>query len=830
MIRILTVLVLLFWNITGSFPAHAFDPATFADAQREDQIWADYETRVTDAQSAMMGSPNDALRLAAEAAALVAALPDTDERRTAQATATWLQSEALNRLNRSDEARQRVQDGLMLLGEDAPSSKLLGDIRLSGARIDHALGHLEEALAGYQAAHDIFVEVGVPRSQTIALLKVGDIYNEAEDFAKAIRYYQDAEQAFSEDPSLSMVTQNNLGNALRGKGDYAEGELRFRKALEIATGFESPMLNARILTNIASVQRLDGRLGEAEKTVDQGLAQQAGDQPSGWEPFLWGVKAQIAVARGEWFTARAHLEKTFLGQELKSTPMPFREFHETAHQVYAQLGDPVKSLAHHVAFKRLNDESLGVVASASAALMAAQFDFAHQDLKIEQLRTIQLEQDIALAKARERQRNLVFTGVLVIGGLLFGSMTIVALNLRRSKNRIQTIADELQITNVKLEKANNAKTEFLATTSHEIRTPLNGILGMTQVALQDPDASPKMLDRLKTVRSAGNAMKALVDDLLDVAKFETGEVRVEAGETELRSVLTDVCLLWKESAEGSGLLFTSDLEACPELAVTDGNRIRQIAYNLLSNATKFTEQGFVNVGTGTEISGDQTYFTLSVHDSGIGIASLEHEKIFESFYQVDGAKSRKFSGTGLGLATSRKFARALGGDITVESELDKGATFTLRIPLEIVVKATDQFEGDLPELDQVAHAHLLIFEPNMLNQMMLEHDLEADVARVEIVGSADEFESRLIDDKFHILVVTASDLEFASSLTGNLANPPKLICVSETMSDGISKNADRTIVGNMESEAILSAIGTLLSINVMVSESKAKVNGLSRAE
>ena len=160
--------------------------------------------------------------------------------------------------------------------------------------------------------------------------------------------------------------------------------------------------------------------------------------------------------------------------------------------------------------------------------------------------------------------------------LLFGYIKIRAANRR------------LSISNVALEKALKAKTEFLATTSHEIRTPLNGILGMTQVILHDPAVAGPLRERIQVVHGAGETMKVLVDDILDVAKMETGQIIIDRAEMDLRTVLSDAIRLWSGQARGKGLALDLDLADCPPRIVEDETRLRQILFNLLSNAIKFT--------------------------------------------------------------------------------------------------------------------------------------------------------------------------------------------------------------------------------------------------
>jgi anti-sigma regulatory factor (Ser/Thr protein kinase)/CheY-like chemotaxis protein len=286
---------------------------------------------------------------------------------------------------------------------------------------------------------------------------------------------------------------------------------------------------------------------------------------------------------------------------------------------------------------------------------------------------------------------------------------------------------DLERTNSALAKALAAKTEFLATTSHEIRTPLNGILGMTQVMLSDRKLDESVRDRLGVVHGAGVTMKALVDDILDVAKMETGNLTIEAAPVDLPALLRDLCRLWDEQARGKGLVFTLDHADAAGWIEGDAARLRQILFNLLSNAVKFTDRGEVKLAASVE--GDR--LRLRVEDSGIGIDPDKQEVIFESFRQADSGTTRRFGGTGLGLAICRNLARAMGGDILVDSVPGQGSAFTLELPHRPITApgtATEVGPGDA----------LLIVDANPITRSMLKALFAGKAPALLFAASLDE--------------------------------------------------------------------------------------------
>jgi signal transduction histidine kinase len=308
----------------------------------------------------------------------------------------------------------------------------------------------------------------------------------------------------------------------------------------------------------------------------------------------------------------------------------------------------------------------------------------------------------------------------------------LAEHMRQSRNKIRAANKKLRASNAALDKALKARTEFLASTSHEIRTPLNGILGMTQVILADARLEPAVRQKVAVVQGAGETMLALVDDILDVAKIENGRLVICPVEMDLHKLLEDANQLWSAKAGEKGLALHLDRGDTPAWITEDITRLRQIVFNLMSNAIKFSDVGQVRLAARVEGRRGRETLVLEVVDSGIGIPPDKLDEIFESFRQVDGSVTRKYGGTGLGLAISRQLAAAMGGDLSVRSTLGEGSAFTVRLPLR-------RAEGRQPaaEAAGLGAVALLLVEANPLAQGMLKAALSPQVARLEVVGSAD---------------------------------------------------------------------------------------------
>ena len=396
-----------------------------------------FEAEVAAAKGAMMGDPEQALRHARGAIALSARNPQPRARLIEEATGHWLEGEALIRVNRPEQARPAIERGMAIASRYVPRTKLQADLLKARAALSIVTGSVQPALRDLLVAHEIYRRLGESRSQAIVLQNLGSIYLEARDFDRALSYYEQANETYSDDPALTLAAHNNRGNALKELGRYADAEREFGLALQAARRAGSDLLQARILSNLASAEMLGGQLNRAEANVREGLAISQ-RSAVGWEPFLWGVRAQIALRRGDLQTARHLIERTFAGVDIDTSTLPYREFHDTARQIYFRLGDANAAFRHLAAFKRLDDEGRNVAASTSSALMTARFDAQNQELRIARLQAGQLQREAALASERQSLERLKLIGLIaaIVALIIFTVGFIAFRAVQRSRNRV----------------------------------------------------------------------------------------------------------------------------------------------------------------------------------------------------------------------------------------------------------------------------------------------------------------------------------------------------------------------------------------------------------
>ncbi|MCK7544529.1 transporter substrate-binding domain-containing protein [Marinobacter bryozoorum] len=314
--------------------------------------------------------------------------------------------------------------------------------------------------------------------------------------------------------------------------------------------------------------------------------------------------------------------------------------------------------------------------------------------------------------------------------------------LRRSEDELRAAKLEAERLAREAEGANRAKSEFLANMSHEIRTPMNAVIGYSDL-LSKTVSDPQQKHYLDAIRASSRSLLMLINDILDLSRIEAGKMRLEFGPVSLRRMLQDVRHIFDLRAREHSVSLEVSVESdMPAGMVLDETRLRQVLFNLVGNAIKFTHEGGVTVRASVaelRQEGEQELCNLSiaVSDTGIGIAEDQQERIFDAFEQQEGQSSRKYGGTGLGLAISRKLARMMGGELMVKSREGHGSTFTVLLPGVAVVPMEDEPE-EQPELSQTPMTETLDMQERSWLKEQLREDFGDDWHTVRESGDPEQ--------------------------------------------------------------------------------------------
>ncbi|MBL0953619.1 MAG: response regulator [Leptospira sp.] len=299
-------------------------------------------------------------------------------------------------------------------------------------------------------------------------------------------------------------------------------------------------------------------------------------------------------------------------------------------------------------------------------------------------------------------------------------------------NNKNSILNSLNITQKRLqelyeekEMASHAKSEFLASMSHEIRTPLNGVIGITQILFKT-NLDTEQKNYLKTIVDAGKALLNILNDILDFSKIDAGKLKIENIPFHLPNLIKEIFDLFVIESQAKHLEFSYQIDSkVPDTIISDPSRIRQILFNLIGNAIKFTETGYVILHV--EIKDQMILFEIK--DSGIGISSEKLSSLFQTFSQLDASTSRKYGGTGLGLAISERLVKLLDGKIGVKSVKGVGSTFWCMIPLSIPEETvsnqilsredTEDKSTEQNDSENFTNQSFLVVEDNVLNQKVI---------------------------------------------------------------------------------------------------------------
>jgi signal transduction histidine kinase len=515
-------------------------------------------------------------------------------------------------------------------------AELLGSIGSLQLKIEN----YDRALQSFNRALNIFKEMGSKRAVGSQLHSLGNVYYEMDSLDKAEQFFKNALKIYEELDFIIGIgeVKKDLGILYYTYGNHNQSVSLLKEALEIFD--KKNYINGRIYVNrylIKNYVALDN-YNRALNKVDQTL--------------------QL-------------LDNAKNPAELKSLYL------ETA-RIYAKIDNYKKAYVYYKKYHTLSDSLLNIHSKAKIAEIQTKYETAKKEKEIENLIN---EKKL---ESQRFQRNffiIVFLLLLVLAILIFSSYQSKKKHVKelRKKNK------ELQKAKNRAVEADKLKSTFLANMSHEIRTPMNAIFGFSEL-LEEQEFEPEQRKEvIGQIKSNSKLLLNLINDLIDFAKIESGELHIEKKNVKINDLLDQVYELfktnYKEKTESLNFILTKpekDLSI-----ITDPNRLNQILYNLLDNAFKFTEEGKIELGAKV-VSSDsgEEKLRLFVQDTGMGIPEEYKEEIFNRFSKYKQSKVKYYRGTGLGLAITKHLVKKLGGNIYVESKVGEGSDFYVEIPVK----------------------------------------------------------------------------------------------------------------------------------------------------
>lgn len=396
--------------------------------------------------------------------------------------------------------------------------------------------------------------------------------------------------------------------------------------------------------------------------------------------------------------------------------------------------------------------------------------------------------------------------ILLIGYVLSLIFSVFIYFLGNSAFNSQKLAERMtksyRLQKEEAEKANKAKSLFLASMSHEIRTPLNGILGLSEILSETPlDVDQQKY--IRDIKKAGNGLLTIINEILDYSKIEANKITIEKHPTNLKDAINDIIGLYHKQATEKKINIEFNFDLKNEVFNADETRIKQIISNLLSNSLKFTNQGKIEINV---YLSSLNLIQIEIKDTGIGIAPEAIKNLFQNFHQADNSTTRKFGGTGLGLAISKQLAKLMNGDLTCLSSENQGSTFTLSLKLEPVEKLPDvKKENAVNRLIKNSFDNVLIVEDNELNLTIAKNFIGKYFNNIDIAMNGKEAVDKCQLKNYDLIFMDCSmpimsgqeatkiirteeyGNPYIVALTANVINDEVINCFDVGMNDYLSK-------------------------------------------
>ncbi|RYD55834.1 MAG: tetratricopeptide repeat protein [Sphingobacteriales bacterium] len=595
-------------------------------------------------------------------------------------------------------------------------------------------GEYDSGLDELHTAHEIAKQIKERRLEARVLNNFGNIYRDLGDLAKALSYFEAALAINEElgDEFAQSVNLTSISNLLYDLGDY-DSALEY--ALRCLPIFEKSRDTSRLIT----IYNTLGNIYFKQEQFEEALGY--------FEENLNSSEPETAA----YVMAESGLGKVYYKMQDFANA---RKYLEHALAEGEELGNiEVQIICHYYIGRMLMDESNYRQAQQQ---MNSSFELAVEYMRKHDV--MSLHEGLSMLYDKMGDIPKAFHHLKAYEQLkedIFKQTTLNKLRNLQIRQQIELARKEKEVA----ERTAFLKQQFMANMSHEIRTPMNAITGMTRLLL-GKEPRPDQLRYLNAIRQSADNLLVIINDILDLSKIEAGKIVIEQTDFSVKDMMHSIrdMLMLKAEEKHIDLKLSAD-PAIPNRLMGDPTRINQILINLAGNAVKFTDHGYVAVNAVLQKSeGKRHWIQFDVVDTGIGIAADYVDKIFDSFTQAGTDIARKFGGTGLGLTISKQLASLMQGDILVKSELGKGTTFTLIVPLEeaeIQLKETDNDTLTEHAKNRISRIKLLLVEDNEFNRMVAEDTLKDSLpeVRIDIAVNGQEAVDKVASTNYDVVLM-----------------------------------------------------------------------------
>jgi signal transduction histidine kinase/CheY-like chemotaxis protein len=641
-------------------------------------------------------------------------------------------------------------------------------------RIYRFLGHFDDALEFSIKSLNISEEIGDQDGIAAALINSGVIYRNLGKMDKAMENYEKAMEICEKTGNKNLLVFCNIsiGNIWWYRHDNDKALQYYFVALEItdSKGFRGENA-AGVLNNIGNVYREKGDFARAHEYYQRslGISEEAGDKN-----MIAITSKNIGITyekAGDRESALEWLNKSLMLAERINLRKALSEVYAEIAQIYERSHEYDSALKYFKQYSILKDSIFNAATSDKIAVLQLGYELDKKEKENELLQKNLYIQQLKNSQQKTLRNFLIILTINFIVLMLlilsrYRIKTKAARELEKMNQqlelRIEERTRELREENIMrkkaqeaAEEANETKGRFLANISHEIRTPVNVVVGLAELMQKSPGILKEQSESLDTIKDASQHLLALLKNILDYSAMDKGKGEVETEPFDLLRMLDSVVNAFKAELINKGLYLNLLVDSgLPASFIGDENKIRQVMYNLIGNAVKFTDRGGINVEVkphdGFDPSADVNRISFSISDTGIGISALKQRIIFQGFTQADVSSKRRYGGAGLGLTISKFLVELMGGNISVTSLKGRGSTFTFIIPIKTDrnknVPARQKTNGK-----QVLN--ILVAEDNPLNAQVISAFLKRLGHNSSIAENGKVALSRLAREPFDAVIM-----------------------------------------------------------------------------